>query len=330
MPRQPRLDAPGLLQHVIVRGVNRADIFLDDDDRRQFISRLSRLLVETESECFAWVLLPNHAHLLLRCNRIELARFMRRLLTGYAVAFNRRHDRVGHLFQNRYKSIVCEEDTYLLELIRYIHLNPLRAGLVNDLAGLESFPWCGHKGLLGHGALAGQVVDPVLVLFAGNVAQARSCYRQFLADGVALGRRPVLVGEGVGRPPGPDGHPPDVNACDSRVLGSDAFVEKMFDKQREGRRQSNILNLDDLLARVAGFFALQKEELCRRGRRNRQADARELLCFLAVRELRYSGVKVAEKLKMGVPSVSRAVGRGERLVATRPEVRSWWEDQITQ
>lgn len=103
MPRQSRLDIPGLLQHVIVRGIERTDIFLDDEDRSRFIARFGKLLVETGTDCFAWALIPNHYHLLLRCNRLELSRFTRRLLTGYAVTFNRRHARSGHLFQNRYK-----------------------------------------------------------------------------------------------------------------------------------------------------------------------------------------------------------------------------------
>ncbi len=115
MPRQPRIDSPDLLYHVIVRGIERRKIFCDDDDRRSFLGRLPSLLVETDTECFAWALIPNHFHLLLRPRHIKLSRFMRRLLTGYTVTFNRRHDRSGHLFQNRYKSIVCEEDVYLLE-----------------------------------------------------------------------------------------------------------------------------------------------------------------------------------------------------------------------
>ena len=132
MPRKARIDMPGLLQHVIVRGIERRKIFLDDHDRGMFVNRFSALLEETGSDCFAWALLGNHVHALLRCNRTELSVFMRRLLTGYAVNFNHRHKRSGHLFQNRYKSIICEEDTYLLELIRYIHLNPLRAAMVPD------------------------------------------------------------------------------------------------------------------------------------------------------------------------------------------------------
>jgi len=144
MPRSARIDIEGVLQHVMVRGIERRDIFLDDCDRSAFKDRLSQLLVKTRTDCLAWSLLSNHAHLLLRPTKGKLSELMLRLLTGYAVVFNLRHHRCGHLFQNRYKSIVCEEDAYLLELVRYIHLNPLRAGLVPSMRKLDTYKWSGH------------------------------------------------------------------------------------------------------------------------------------------------------------------------------------------
>jgi REP element-mobilizing transposase RayT len=149
MPRQARLDAPGLLQHVMARGIERRKIFWDDQDRQSFLERLALILDETQTQCYAWALIPNHFHLLLRTSLMPLSKVMRRLMTGYAVTFNKRHKRSGHLFQNRYKSIVCEEDSYLLELIRYIHLNPLRAGLAKDLKELDKYPWTGHSAIMG-------------------------------------------------------------------------------------------------------------------------------------------------------------------------------------
>ena len=149
MPRQPRLDAPGLLQHVMARGIERRKLFRDDKDRGSFLERLAIILEETQTQCYAWALIPNHFHLLLRTGATPLSKVMRRLMTGYAVTFNKRHKRSGHLFQNRYKSVVCEEDAYLLELIRYIHLNPLRAKLVQDLKELDKYPWTGHSAILG-------------------------------------------------------------------------------------------------------------------------------------------------------------------------------------
>lgn len=113
MTRQSRLDAAGVLHHVIVRGIERKKIFLDDDDRGDFITRCGAIFPETKASCYAFAVLPNHVHLLLRTGMTPLSTLMARLLTGYAVRFNRVHRRHGHLFQNRYKSIVCQEDTYL-------------------------------------------------------------------------------------------------------------------------------------------------------------------------------------------------------------------------
>src|SRR5512139_1540781 len=110
MPRGPRLDAPGTLHHVIVRGIEKGLIVRDDKDRQAFVARLGHVAVLTRTSVYAWALLLNHVHLLVRSSMVGLPAFMRRLLTGYAVAFNRRHERHGHLFENRYKSIVCDED----------------------------------------------------------------------------------------------------------------------------------------------------------------------------------------------------------------------------
>ena len=113
MPRLARLDAPGILHHVIGRGIERRKIFLNDGDRVDFIDRLAKLAQEGALEIYAWALLPNHFHLLCRTKNLPLATSMRKLLTGYVVNFNKRYRRHGHLFQNRYKSIVCQEDPLL-------------------------------------------------------------------------------------------------------------------------------------------------------------------------------------------------------------------------
>jgi putative transposase len=129
----------------MVRGINKEDIFIDDTDRSDFLRRLGGSVTEDKSVVYAWALMRNHVHLLIRSGVKGIGSIMRRLLTGYAVSFNKRHQRTGHLFENRYKSILCEEEPYLLELVRYIHLNPLRAGITKDLKSLGSYPWSGHK-----------------------------------------------------------------------------------------------------------------------------------------------------------------------------------------
>jgi putative transposase len=147
MPRGPRLDAlphfvrnlrpAPCVHHNLVRGIERTTIFRDDADRADFLARLAGVVARGAATVYAWALLPNHAHLLLRTGTRPLAQSVRSLLTGHAGAFNRRHKRVGHLFQNRDKSIVVEEEPYLLELVRYLHLNPLRAQVVPDLRALQ-------------------------------------------------------------------------------------------------------------------------------------------------------------------------------------------------
>src|SRR5574341_2146004 len=202
MPRGPRLDAPGILHHVMARGIERTLIFRTDDDREDFIRRIAEQAESTGLEVLAWVVLPNHLHLLVRTGRRPLANVMRRLLTGYAGTFNRRHKRHGHLFQNRYKSIVVEEEPYLLELVRYIHLNPLRAQILPDLRALDRYPYAGHAVLLGRRRCPWQDTGSVLGRFATRRGRAQARYRAFVADGVAAGRRPDLSGGGLVRSAG--------------------------------------------------------------------------------------------------------------------------------
>jgi len=144
-----RRGRPGALHHIIVRGIERSRIFKDETDRDDFLDRLSTLVLESSIQCMAWAIVPNHTHLLFRTGDVPLSTFMRRLLTGYAVNFNRCHKRHGHLFQNRYRSILCQEESYLLELVRYIHLNPLRAKLVRGLGELDTYRYAGHSALMG-------------------------------------------------------------------------------------------------------------------------------------------------------------------------------------
>src|SRR4030065_1951743 len=133
MPRQARLDVSGALHHIMIRGVNRGDIFNDKQDKQKFLKRFGANVTEGKCSVYAWTLMSNHIHLLFKSGEKGISSVMRKQLTWYAIHFNRRHRRTGHLFENRYKSILCEEDKYLLALIRYIHLNPIRAGIVKTM-----------------------------------------------------------------------------------------------------------------------------------------------------------------------------------------------------
>ncbi len=197
MPRLARLDAPGVLHHIMIRGIERRKIFRNNKDREDFLDRLSNLLPKTETLCYAWAILPNHAHFLFRTGPIPLATLMRRLLTGYVVSFNGRHKRHGHLFQNRYKSIVCQEEVYLRELVRYIHLNPIRAKIVLSLSELNRYAYSGHSVLMGRRNRSWQDVDYVLSYFGKTPGRAKNAYHSYVEAGLEQGRRKELTGGGL-------------------------------------------------------------------------------------------------------------------------------------
>jgi putative transposase len=227
MPRQARIDTRGALHHIIIRGIERKIIFRDDLDRDDFIARLGKILGETSTPCYAWALMPNHAHLLLRTGSAPLSHVIRRLLTGYAVRFNHRHGRHGKLFQNRYKSILCQEDRYLLELVRYIHLNPLRAKLVKDLNQLERYRFCAHGVIIGKAKAAWQDVDYVLSCFAKRRTTAKKGYLDHIRQGIEMGKRPDLVGGGLIRSLGGWAEVKTLRKGDIRLKGDERIFEKM-------------------------------------------------------------------------------------------------------
>ncbi len=243
MARQARLDAPGTLHHVMVRGIERRRIVDDEQDRREFVTRLGTVARETATSVYAWALLSNHAHILLSSGVQGLSTFMRRFLTGYAVTYNIRHRRYGHVFQNRYKSIVCDGDRYFTELVRYIHLNPLRVNLVQDMNALESYPYCGHGVVTGRHQAAWQDRTYVLGWFGRREGEARRAYRQFVREGITRGRRPELVGGGLVRSVGGWAEVVSLRrqgirgTTDERILGSGEFVDRVLmeaDEQTTG------------------------------------------------------------------------------------------------
>ena len=321
MPRSARIDAPGVLHHVIGRGIEKRHIFRDDADRDDFLTRLAALVDGEALSVYAWALLPNHFHLLCRTNLLPLSASMHRLLTGYAVNFNKRHRRHGHLFQNRFKSIVCQEDRYLKELVRYIHLNPLRSGLVSGLSELAAYPYAGHSALTGHLRMAWQDIDRVLSLFGKHPSSARRAYHQFIAAGVRLGRKPELVGGGLVRSLGGWSEVRalrrrgDRSACDPRILGDGEFVRAIVGRMQERVRRNLRLSqskpeIGCVCRHVCDAYDVSAGELCSGSRRRPVVKARGALAWVAVRELGYSGADVARYLGVSTSCITRSVATG--------------------
>jgi putative transposase len=325
LPRRARVDAPGALHHVIIRGIERRAIFKGDADREEFLDRFGDNLVASCTPCYAWALMPNHVHLLLQTGNVPLATLMRRLLTGYAMAFNRRHGRHGQLFQNRYKSILCQEETYLLEFTRYIHLNPLRARLVPDIEGLDQYPYVGHSVLMGHRTAAWQDCELILGLFDTRMSAARKRYHDFVSTAVAAGQRPELVGGGLVRSLGgwkaakfAVTGPQRVKG-DERILGDSQFVLDVLAQTEEnfGRSQrlaAKGIDLDRLTRYIAGMFDLAPDRLVATGRYPKVVQARSVLCYWAVRELGLTATSLAKQMGLTQPAVTISVKRGEKIV----------------
>jgi putative transposase len=324
MPRQARIDAPGALHHIICRGIERKRIFLDDEDRNRFIDRLGNVLPKTATRCFAWTLIPNHFHLLLRTGTSPIASVMERLLTGYAGDFNRRHHRHGHLFQNRYKSILCQSEPYLLELVRYIHLNPVRSGIVKSLEELRNFAYSGHRGLLGGDAPAWQSTEEVLARFSHDLCFARLQYETYLAEGVGVGKRPDLIGGGVLRSSG--GWEQICLArkygehlkSDERILGDSEFVEGVLSSVQEqldrvSLRRAKGMDLDWVAQKVADVMKIEAAEIWKEGKKTITVQARSLLCYWATKELGMTAEAVSKQVRLSESGVIRAAQRGEHL-----------------
>ncbi|MFZ0240338.1 MAG: transposase [Desulfobacterales bacterium] len=326
MPRQSRIDAPGALHHVIARGIGRRNIFNDDIDRDNFIRRLQTVLEQTRTGCYAWALIPNHFHLLLRTGDVPVATTMRRLLTGHGATFNLRHRRNGHLFQNRYKSILCQEETYLLELVRYIHLNPLRAKLVKNLSELETFPYSGHRELMGKGRRPWQDTAFVLNRFGRTTKAARRKYGEFITKGISAGQRPDLIGGGLVRSMGGWSAVKALRKAkiymkgDERILGDSDFVEQVLEQSQETYEQNQALQAQGIdtnaVARhVAKLLDIDIDLVWSRGKNRTIVKARSLFCYWLAGDLGISMSDLARQLGLSVTAISQSVERGKRIAA---------------
>ncbi len=325
MPRQARIDAPCALHHIIARGIERSKIFREPADYEDFLRRLGQLLLQTETKCYAWALIPNHFHLLLKTGNVPIATIMRRLLSGYATGFNRRHKRSGHLFQNRYKSILCQEDAYLKELVRYIHLNPLRARVVSDIDSLADYPYSGHGVILGARNLEWQATDEVLALFGGKLPLSRQNYQEYIAIGEKLGKQPGLTGGGLIRSSGGWAGVQELRTAgnfqksDERILGDGEFVESVLaeaDEQlnRHYAYKAKGVGLEQLIQRIAQYTGIEPGQLSGASKLRRVVRARNLCCYCATTELGVSMTVVAKRLQIALSTVSMAAQKGRLIV----------------
>ena len=331
MARPLRIEYPEAWYHVTSRGNERSPIFRDNGDRRTFLKILKESLEAFRVELHCYVLMVNHFHFLLTTPLGNLSRFMQRLNTSYTVYFNRKHDRVGHLFQGRYKAILIDADSYLLELSRYIHLNPVRVGSVKDrpikevVAFLENYEWSSYRNYIGKVPQERFVhTGTILGMISANTIEASKEYRRFVLGGL---RKKVAS--------------PLKDKEGQLVLGSPSFtkwvyktfIEREQDEKEYSRLRKSLpaITIGQIATSVAGEFDVEPEEIIKS--RSNHPIARQVLLELCCRFLikdkklkeigeSLGGISVSglwmsrERLKSRLKKDSKLSGRFERIKAT--------------
>jgi REP element-mobilizing transposase RayT len=276
MARPLRIEFPGALYHVTSRGNARGLIFLDDTDREEFVWRLGGVVREHHWLCHAYCLMTNHFHLLVETPEANLSRGMRRLNGAYSQYFNRRHDRVGHLLQGRFHAVLVERDSHLLELARYVVLNPVRAGMVDTP---EQYRWSSLPATLDTArAPAWLATGPLLVRFG-----SRARYLEFVREGV-----------GVGSPWG---------GLRGGVLGSEAFIERLGKDLDGSVTQAEFPRRERFIGRESLESQFPADVQWARPVRNERIRA-------LVRSGRYTAAEIGRHLGLHYSTVSRIVGSG--------------------
>jgi REP element-mobilizing transposase RayT len=295
MARRPRLFAPGLLYHVIVRGNQKRKAFLDGADYQTYLERLGRYRRRYGYTIHAYCLMPNHIHLLLESSAQPLAKFMQGLQQSYSQYFNLRHRKAGHVFQGRYKAIVCQKDAYLLDLIRYIHLNPVRSGIVKDA---ERYLYSGAKSYLD--GKPTDMIDPRKVL---NLLGGRSGYRKFVRDGRG------------------DGHRKDYYELeDQRFLGAAGFGEKLQEEEIEPQPRKRKA-LDVVVKRLGKELKFDIAELVSADRTWSVSKARTLIAYILVRRHGYGLGEIARYFRRDSATTGTLLGRLARRLEADTDLR---------
>lgn len=325
MPRGPRIDYPGLLHHVIVRGMERKNIFQDEKDYKDFIGRIEKVIARTETKIYAWSLMSNHVHLLIKIREKPLSEIMRRILTGYAISYNRRHKRVGYLYQGRYKSIVCEEEQYLLELLRYIHLNPVRAGIIKTIIELDKYSWTGHHNLIIGKEVKWQETKEILIKYSKRKKLAVKRYKKFITDGMKQGKREDLSGGGLIRSLGGIGNTMLVRRenkqmYDQRILGNGSFVEDILKDAEKKEKIVKKMSIEELISRIGKYYKIEPKKLINIKNNKEINIIKAVLINIGKNQFGIKGAILAKRLNMDKSRISRLNCLGEKIIKSEKNI----------
>lgn len=255
MARKQRIHFPGAFYHVILRGNAGEPIFFDDRDSYRLYMIIQYAVEKFRCRIHAFCLMRNHLHLVVQVDDVPLSRIMQNISLRYTKWINYSRNRTGHLFQGRYKAILVDADTYLLELVRYVHLNPVRA---NASAAPEDYPWSGHRGYLGSEPIPWLTTETVLAMLSPRPAQARKAYISFVLAGSGEGRRGEFHS----------------GTCEGRLLGDDRFTEEILVRvNQKGKRE---YSLDEVIGAVCARFRITPEKLRAAGKVRPMTEARAI------------------------------------------------------
>ena len=322
MPRKARIDHAGLSHHIMARTFNDLLLFRDDADRSYYLSCLVRRIKETGFLCYAWVLMDTHVHLLIRTTELPLWKLMKPLGGDYARYYNKKYNRRGPLFCDRYKSIATQDQYYLEQLVRYIHLNPIRAKVCTTIRQLDSYQWCGHRAIVRGDGSGFQEVKQVLCRFGKNRGKAREKYRDFIKAGFVENSRNQLFESIRANNAGSGGK----NNADRWVIGDTAFQKSVLAKDAANRLvlaryQKEGVTLADVLEGTANKTKVKKELLLTRSKRSPHNDARMVFCHFAT-SLGFPSRATGQFLSIGQAAVSHAARKGKVIA---DQLKIGWE-----
>lgn len=289
MPRKPRLHYPGALYHVILRGNARQNIFFEDQDRFRFYLLLQEGVKRLGHRIVSFCLMTNHVHLAIQVGDIQLWRIVQNLSFRYTRWINWRRNRSGHLFQGRYKAFLVDGESYLVELTAYLHLNPLRVGMVNDAV---DYRWSSHRAYLGIETVLWLNTDFVLGQFSKNRLTARRAFGEYVAGKTKEGHREDFHGK---------------TSSGSRFIGDDCFVDDTLRQVEAVPLQKP--DVEVILKSVAKLYGLTIEDLSAKGQKRLPSEARMLAAW-AVREISDSTLaELAQKVRREASAMSAAAAR---------------------
>jgi REP element-mobilizing transposase RayT len=295
MARKPRIEFEGALYHVITRGNQRQQIFKHTEDYKKYLKILGDYKIRYDFFLYAYVLMRNHVHLLMETKAFPLSKILQGVNQSYTMYFNRRYATVGHLFQGRYKAMLCDKDSYLLSLIKYIHMNPVRTGRAKSP---EEYPWSSHGSYVGQATGRG-IVDSELVLgiFSEDRRKASRAYREYMGEKGILKREEVYA------------------TVDQRILGDEGFVEEV--KTRTGRsdvpgRRRHLYTLSEIARAVEEMYGVTLAQLREKGRGEELGLGRRIMSLVA-REYGYKGQELAGYLWRDPSVITRYLEEGSKL-----------------